>query len=203
MNDPKPVHPKWLRRLPNQLTWLRVACIPIVVYFLLRIAPVVEGQPVQVGWYEDMAALIFACAAFTDFFDGYIARRFGVETILGKLLDPLADKLLHVSAMIILVEKHRMAGWIACLLIVRDLAINAIRMSAMEEGLVIPSNNLAKWKSTFLDVAIVGLILEAPLFVILPSGLIGNIALWLALAASMGSAAIYLLEYAKRLRAAG
>lgn len=195
----KPV-PDWLRRLPNQLTWLRVFCIPAVVYFLLQGNAVTPGVEFVSTHADKMAALIFTLAGITDFLDGWIARKFGVETVLGKLLDPLADKLLDVSAMIILVEKHRMAGWVAVILIVRDLAINAIRLSAMEDNIVIAANPLAKWKTFFLDIAIVGLMIHGPLFEIIPALQIGTVALWLAVAASLVSAFLYLWDYGRKLR---
>lgn len=192
--------PAWLRRLPNQLTWFRVFCIPLVVVLLIKGDTVVAGTQFSTGLADKLAALVFTLAGITDFFDGWVARRFGVETVLGKLLDPLADKLLDVSALIILVEKHRLAGWIAVVLIVRDLGINAIRLSALEDNIVIAANPLAKWKTFFLDVGIVGLMIYGPLFEVIPALEIGQVAVWLALAASLGSAFLYLWDYGHKLR---
>ena len=96
-------------RLPNQLTWLRIACIPVVVILLLEGAPVLPGADAkfEIQNVDILAAIVFGLAALTDFFDGWLARRFGAQSLLGKLLDPLADKLLVVASMIILVEKHK------------------------------------------------------------------------------------------------
>lgn len=206
MPDLKPTQspqtPRWLQRLPNQLTFVRMLCIPLVVSLMLQSSPEHTDPRGAPQWTDAMAGLVFVLAAVTDFLDGWIARRFKVETVLGKLLDPLADKLLHVSALIILVERHRMAGWIAVLLIVRDLAINAVRISAMEQQILIAPSFLAKVKSAFLDVAIGGLIIHGTIFYVLQGYIIGNVALWLALFASVVSGGMYLFEYGKHLNSA-
>jgi len=190
----------WLRRLPNQLTWLRILCIPLVVLLMLEGAVHTPGQTHVPSQADIFAAVLFGLAALTDFFDGFVARRYGVETVLGKLLDPLADKLLVVSALIILVEKHRLEGWVAVLLIVRDLGINAIRISALEERIFIASSWLGKTKTAFLDVGIVGLAVFGTWGGI-PFGLIGRACMWAALVASTVSAVQYLAGYARQLRA--
>jgi CDP-diacylglycerol--glycerol-3-phosphate 3-phosphatidyltransferase len=190
----------WLRRLPNQLTLLRIACIPAVVA-LMNQGQVVAGLGDDIGWSKtDVAAgVLFAIAALTDFFDGWIARKYGVESILGKLLDPLADKLLVVSALIILVEKHRLAGWIAVVLIVRDLGINAIRLAAFEDNIMISSSWLGKTKTLFLDVGIVGLTVWST-WGFFSFSTWGMVAMWLALFVSLWSAGEYVLGYAAELK---
>ncbi|MEN9528208.1 MAG: CDP-diacylglycerol--glycerol-3-phosphate 3-phosphatidyltransferase [Pseudomonadota bacterium] len=190
----------WLRRLPNQLTLLRIACIPAVVA-LMNQGQVVTGLGDSIAWSTtDIAAgIIFAIAAITDFFDGWIARKYGVESILGKLLDPLADKLLVVSALIILVEKHRLAGWIAVVLIVRDLGINAIRLAAFEDNIMISSSWLGKTKTLFLDVGIVGLTVWST-WGFFSFSAWGMVAMWLALFVSLWSAGEYVWGYAEELK---
>jgi CDP-diacylglycerol--glycerol-3-phosphate 3-phosphatidyltransferase len=157
------------------------------------------GQAIEPKTADILAASLFGLAAATDFFDGWIARKFGVETLLGKLLDPLADKLLVVSALVILVEKHRLAGWVAVVLIVRDLGINAIRLSALEENIQINSSWIGKTKTAFLDVGIAGLIVHGWLWYI-PFLQIGSWCLWAALFASVWSAVEYLFGYSKQLK---
>lgn len=197
--------PNWLRKLPNRLTFLRILCIPVVVYFM-SYGDITEEtwrfwevKPISPSTTDVVAAIVFTVAAMTDYFDGLIARKFQIETMLGKLLDPLADKLLVVSAMIILVEKHRMEGWIAVVIIVRDLGINAIRLSALDENIHIPSNFIGKTKTTFLDIGIVGLIIYGYVWII-PFHYVGHIFIQLALAVSIISAVQYLMSYAKQLR---
>ncbi len=195
----------FLRKLPNRLTFLRILCIPIVVY-LMTFGDIAEEtwrfwnvKPLTPSTTDILAAIVFAVAAITDFFDGYVARKFQIETMLGKLLDPLADKLLVVSAMIILVEKHRMEGWIAVIIIVRDLGINAIRLAALDEGIQISSNFIAKTKTTFLDIGIVGLTIYG-FYGYIPFHYVGHIFMVLALGASLISAAQYLTDYAIQLK---
>ena len=142
----------WLKKLPNSLTYLRIFCIPVVIYFLTFSQQGQEEllfwktQPLIPSTMDIIAAVLFGIAACTDILDGYIARKFNIETTLGKLLDPLADKLLVVSVMVLLVESHRLNGVIAVILIVRDLGINAIRLAALDEGIQIPSNFIGKTK---------------------------------------------------------
>lgn len=197
--------PLWLKKLPNRLTALRILCIPAVVY-LMSFGQLTqetiffwEAIPIAPTAYDIAAAIVFATAAITDFFDGWLARRYHVETMLGKLLDPLADKLLVVSAMIILVEKHRLEGWIAVLLIVRDLGINAIRLAAVNEGIYIESSWMGKIKTTLLDIGIVGLIVHG-VTLWLPFHTIGHFFILLAIVASVTSALQYLFHYAKELK---
>lgn len=192
--------PAWMKRLPNQLTWLRIACIPIVVVLLLDGDPVELGQPIEVRTMDVAAGITFALAAFTDFLDGWLARMLGAQSILGKLLDPLADKLLVVAAMIILVEKQKLAGWIAVVLIVRDLGINAIRLAANEDKISLDSSWLGKTKTLFLDVGIGSLMVHGMLWGI-PFLLVGQVAIGLAVASSVLSAGHYLWQYGRELRA--
>jgi CDP-diacylglycerol--glycerol-3-phosphate 3-phosphatidyltransferase len=187
-----------LKRLPNQLTALRILCIPLVVWLMVQGAHFEEGASFEVTVYDGWASAIFSLAAITDFFDGWLARRFNVETLFGKLLDPLADKLLVVSALIILVDKHRMAGWIAVVLIVRDLGINAIRIAALEESIDVPSSWLGKTKTFLLDFAIGFLAVNGTIWGFLPCREIGLAFLWAALFASVVSAIQYLVGYARQ-----
>lgn len=190
----------WLRRLPNQLTALRIACIPAVVLLMNQGEQLTSvGQTIPLSTTDLAAALLFSIAALTDFFDGWIARKYGVETLLGKLLDPLADKLLVVSALIILVEKHRLAGWMAVILIVRDLGINALRLAAHDDNIIISSSWLGKTKTFFLDVGIVALTLSCQWGFLSVSAL-GMVAIWLALIVSLWSAGEYIWDYAKQLK---
>lgn len=197
----------WLQKLPNRLTFLRILAIPIVIYFLTFSAPGEEKllfwktTPLIPSTLDIIAAILFGLAACTDILDGYIARKFNIETTLGKLLDPLADKLLVVSTMVLLVESHRLNGVIAVILIVRDLGINAIRLAAHEDGVHIGSNWIGKIKTIFLDIGIAGLIVDGWLLNI-PFHLLGSTFIYLALLASIVSAIQYLLQYAKYLKQA-
>jgi CDP-diacylglycerol--glycerol-3-phosphate 3-phosphatidyltransferase len=136
--------------LPNFLTLVRICLIPVFVVVFL--APTPDRSLV--------AAVIFTVAAVTDLLDGYIARRTGQVTKLGKLLDPIADKLLVLSALILLVNIDRVSALVALLIIARELAVTGIRAIAAGERLIISAETTGKYKMALQVVAIVFLILE-------------------------------------------
>ncbi|HEX5647686.1 MAG TPA: CDP-diacylglycerol--glycerol-3-phosphate 3-phosphatidyltransferase [Nitrospira sp.] len=136
--------------LPNFLTLVRICLIPVFVLTFL------EPTPDR----SLVAAVIFAVAAVTDLLDGYIARRTGQVTKLGKLLDPIADKLLVLSALILLVNIDRVTAVVALLIIARELAVTGVRAIAAGERLIIAAETTGKYKMALQVVAIVLLILE-------------------------------------------
>jgi CDP-diacylglycerol---glycerol-3-phosphate 3-phosphatidyltransferase len=136
--------------LPNALTLLRICLIPVFVVVFLAPTP-------DRSW---VAAVIFTVAAVTDLLDGYIARRTGQVTKLGKLLDPIADKLLVLSALILLVNIDRVSALVALLIIARELAVTGVRAIAAGERLIIAAETTGKYKMALQVVAIVLLILE-------------------------------------------
>ncbi|MBM4127132.1 MAG: CDP-diacylglycerol--glycerol-3-phosphate 3-phosphatidyltransferase [Nitrospira sp.] len=136
--------------LPNFLTLVRICLIPVFVVVFLAPTP---NRSL-------MAAVIFTVAAVTDLLDGYIARRTGQVTKLGKLLDPIADKLLVLSALILLVNIDRVTAVVALLIIARELAVTGIRAIAAGERLIIAAETTGKYKMALQVVAIVLLILE-------------------------------------------
>ena len=128
--------------VPNVLTVIRILLVPVIVVALL--AETENG--------DTLAAIVFALAAFTDTLDGYIARQRGSITTFGKLMDPLADKLLIIAPLILLVSNGRIAAWVAMVIIAREFAVTGLRMVAAEQGIVIPAGPLGKLK-TILQVA--------------------------------------------------
>jgi CDP-diacylglycerol--glycerol-3-phosphate 3-phosphatidyltransferase len=104
------------------------------------------------------AAIVFALASVTDFVDGYLARSRDSVTTFGKLMDPLADKLLIVAALISLVSLHRLAAWVAMVIIARELAVTVLRMGATQAGVIIAASNLAKAKTCVQIAAILSVI---------------------------------------------
>jgi CDP-diacylglycerol--glycerol-3-phosphate 3-phosphatidyltransferase len=123
--------------LPNVLTVLRIMLVPVVVVSLLGNTP--KG--------DVLAAAVFALASLTDFVDGYLARARDSVTSFGKLMDPLADKLLIVAALISLVSLHRLAAWVAMVIIARELAVTMLRIGASHSGVVIGASALGKLKT--------------------------------------------------------
>lgn len=138
--------------LPNTLTLLRILAVPVVVVALLS----------EISNGDVIAAAVFAVAAATDGLDGYIARRRNQVTNFGKLMDPLADKLLVVAALISLVALGRLEAWIAMVIIAREIAVTGLRSVAAEQGVVIAASWLGKVKTTLQIAAIFALIAYDP-----------------------------------------
>jgi CDP-diacylglycerol--glycerol-3-phosphate 3-phosphatidyltransferase len=133
---------------PNFLTVVRILLVPVLVVALVGHAH--DG--------DIFAAIVFALASVTDFVDGYLARSRDSVTTFGKLMDPLADKLLIVAALISLVSLHRLAAWVAMVIIARELAVTVLRMGATQAGVIIPASNLAKVKTCVQIAAILSVI---------------------------------------------
>jgi CDP-diacylglycerol--glycerol-3-phosphate 3-phosphatidyltransferase len=138
--------------IPNALTMLRILAVPVVVVALLAEVP--NGDLI--------AGVVFALAALTDGLDGYIARRRDDVTTFGKLMDPLADKLLVIAALVSLVSLDRLQAWIAMVIIARELAVTGLRAVAVEQGVVISASWLGKLKTALQIAAIIALIAVDP-----------------------------------------
>ena len=123
--------------LPNKLSLLRVALIPVMVVLMLP----------QTLVCDLLAAAVFAVAALTDYFDGHIARSRHLITDFGKFIDPVADKLLNLSAMMMLVQRGTLPGWVVVLILARELAVDGLRMVAVGQGRVIAAGKLGKIKT--------------------------------------------------------
>jgi CDP-diacylglycerol---glycerol-3-phosphate 3-phosphatidyltransferase len=123
--------------LPNVLTVLRILLVPVVVVALLDETP--NG--------DLLAAIVFALASLTDWVDGYLARSRGSITTFGKLMDPIADKLLVVAALVALVSLDRVPAWVAMVIIARELTVTMSRMAATGRGIVIAADRWGKVKT--------------------------------------------------------
>jgi CDP-diacylglycerol--glycerol-3-phosphate 3-phosphatidyltransferase len=134
--------------LPNALTVVRIMLVPVLVAALLGNTP--EG--------DVLAAVVFALASLTDFVDGYLARSRDSVTTFGKLMDPLADKLLIVAALISLVSLHRLAAWVAMVIIARELAVTVLRLAATQAGVVMAASQWGKVKTVLQIAAILAVI---------------------------------------------
>jgi len=136
--------------LPNTLSTIRLALIPAVIICL--------HFPEELGSF--LAALFFGMAGITDILDGFYARKYKIVTPLGKLLDPLADKLLVSATMIMLITLDRIPAWIVILIIVREMSVTGLRGIAVAEGKVIEASSLGKYKTIFQFVALICLCLN-------------------------------------------
>lgn len=134
--------------LPNVLTVLRIMLVPVLVVALLGNTPAGDV----------LAAVVFALASLTDFVDGYLARARDSITTFGKLMDPLADKLLIIAALLSLVSLGRLPAWVAMVIITRELAVTVLRMGATQAGVVMAASMFGKVKTCMQIAAILALI---------------------------------------------
>jgi CDP-diacylglycerol--glycerol-3-phosphate 3-phosphatidyltransferase len=163
-----------------------MAAAPFIVYLLLLPGPLAAG----------FAAAIFFIATITDFLDGYIARSYGSGTTLGKFLDPLADKVLVVSALIMLVgtpQLPRVPGWIVAVIVIREILVTGLRAIAAAEGLVMAAEELGKYKMVLQSIAVQGLIIRYTYFHI-DFFAAGMFVLWIAMGLSVWSGIDYYMS---------
>jgi|OpeIllAssembly_1097287.scaffolds.fasta_scaffold239202_1 CDP-diacylglycerol--glycerol-3-phosphate 3-phosphatidyltransferase len=137
--------------LPNLLTLFRIFVTPLffILFFYF---------PTKV--FSLLASLLFALASLTDFLDGYIARRWNLETSLGKFLDPLADKLLVAVALIMLIPLDRVPSWMVAVIIGREILVTGLRVVAVTEGMVIAASRLGKYKTVLQIVSVICLLIH-------------------------------------------
>jgi CDP-diacylglycerol--glycerol-3-phosphate 3-phosphatidyltransferase len=173
-----------IRNIPNLLTVLRIFSIPVIVFFLT--------SPAALASF--LAALIFCIASFTDLLDGYLARQQKAETAIGKLLDPMADKLLILSGMIMLIPLGRIPAWIVVLIIGREVAITGLRGIASAEGVVIAASRLGKAKMIFQSIALGWLMLHYD-YLGIDFHVLGMVFLWVALAITLWSGIDYFWKF--------
>lgn len=148
-----------LFNIPNMLTMARVFVIPIVIWLLAASDPTIAGE-----WSARQATfwatLLFFGASVTDFLDGWLARRMGLQSVFGKFMDPLADKLLVMAVLIQLVHLDRAPVWLVALLLSREIGITGLRAIATEEGIPLGSDHLGKWKTALQLTGLAGLMLH-------------------------------------------
>ncbi len=171
---------------PNFMTISRIVAVPVIVVLMM---------------YENrincfIAAILFCLAAITDYFDGYLARTKGLVTTLGKILDPLADKLLVASTLIMLVDLNFIPGWIACLIVGRELAVTGLRCVLIEKNQDVAASWLGKYKTGFQIAAIIPLTLHYTYFGI-DFNAIGEVLLYGAMIFTVWSGADYFIKAKK------
>jgi CDP-diacylglycerol--glycerol-3-phosphate 3-phosphatidyltransferase len=169
--------------LPNGVTIIRIAAIPIILLLLFT-----SGQT-----YKTITAILFLFVAGTDTLDGYLARSMGMVTTLGKFLDPLADKLLIVTALIALISARGIPVWMVIVIVGREIAVTGLRGLAVSQDVVISASSLGKYKTVFEVASIFFLIFDGNLFGI-DCFRVGMALLWVA----MGIAVISGIDYFNR-----
>ncbi len=186
--------------LPNRLTLVRIALVPIIGTCLLLDLEKVSWPPfhsAHLGW---VAAACFALASITDFFDGHIARKRGIVTVFGSFLDPIADKFLVVSSLIFLLALERIHVLIVIILVLREMYIVSLRLLASERGLSVPVSKLGRWKTGLQMVAIPVLMAYPNWPSRFPLSKLGTLLLYLACIFSCYSALEYSLKLIKKIK---
>ena len=175
-----------IANLTNGVTFIRILAIPVILLLLFM-----TGRVFQV-----VTAFVFLLVAFTDMLDGYFARRQKMVTTLGKFLDPLADKLLIVTALIALISARGIPSWMVIVIVGREIAVTGLRGIAMSEGIIISSSLIGKYKTAFEITSIFFLILNGP-YLSVDFRLVGMILLWVALILAVLSGFDYFRKFLK------
>ncbi len=186
--------------LPNMLTLARIAVIPLFVWFTYDADP----------FYSLLAAALFTVAAVTDVIDGFLARRWNMITVVGKLMDPLADKLIVMAALVMMTRLGRVPAWVVIVLLGRELIVSGLRQIAASEGMVIQAGQEGKWKTSLQLVGIVALCIHyvhQMNFLLFEAkvdfNLVGRTLIYMSTAFSVWSAAVYFRAFLTRLGKGG
>ncbi|MBT1071635.1 CDP-diacylglycerol--glycerol-3-phosphate 3-phosphatidyltransferase [Pelotalea chapellei] len=189
-------NPHPIFNIPNILTMTRIAAIPLLAGLLMS-----PSQPA--GFW---AAAVFALASITDWLDGYLARRMGIVTVFGKFLDPIADKLIVMAALIMILPFNRVPAWMVLVILGREIIITGLRGIASSEGIIIHASDLGKFKTIFQIVAIIGLLLhynynwlfgiQDPLLIVNMHN-VGMFYLWIATLLTVWSGMDYLVRFVR------
>lgn len=185
--------------IPNLLTFGRIVMIPLCLWLLDKDTP-------RSGFW---AALVFTLAALTDVLDGYLARKLGVVSVLGKLLDPLADKLIVMACLVWMVPMGRMPAWVVIVLLAREISVTGLRGVAASEGVVISAGQEGKTKTALQMIGIILLLAGYPYhmsYLGLDLGIVdmvhvGRVLVYLSLIFSVASAAQYVSLFAQAVEA--
>lgn len=170
--------------LPNTITLIRIGVVPFL--FILLASP---GE-----FWSLVLAILFVAASITDLVDGYIARKYELVTTMGKFLDPIADKLIVNTAMILMIPIGRIPAWIVAITIMRDLIVDGVRSISSSEGLYIQASRLGKQKTLAQIFAVTALMIHYPIFGI-DAHLVGTIILYIAFLLTIYSGANYFIKF--------
>ncbi len=171
---------------PNQLTLARILAIPFIVVLMYF-----PGKCTCI-----IATIIFILASITDFLDGFLARKYNLTSTIGKFLDPLADKLLIMSALVMLTYLRWVPAWITIVIVGRELMVTGLRAIAADKGIIIAADRYGKLKTIFQIIAISPLILHYPIEGFDPV-FWGNIFIYIALALTLISGVNYTYKFLK------
>jgi CDP-diacylglycerol---glycerol-3-phosphate 3-phosphatidyltransferase len=172
--------------LPNTITLLRISIVPFL--FILLLEP---GE-----FWSLILAILLVIASITDVFDGYFARKYNLITTMGKFLDPIADKLIINTAMILMIPIGRIPAWIVAVTIIRDLIVDVIRSIASSEGYYIQASPIGKQKTLAQNIAVTALMINYSIFNI-DAHLVGMVTLYIALFLTIYSGIDYFIKFYK------
>ncbi|MBI4633939.1 MAG: CDP-diacylglycerol--glycerol-3-phosphate 3-phosphatidyltransferase [Deltaproteobacteria bacterium] len=170
--------------LPNAITMLRVCVLPVLFFLLLS-----PGR-----LWSLVIAILFIMAALTDILDGYVARKYHIVTSMGKFLDPVVDKLIVNTAMILMIPIGRIPAWIVAIIVIRDFIVDGIRTIASDRGIVIDASRLGKKKTLCQIFAVSALIIHYP-FLGADAHVVGMVILSIALLLTIYSGMDYFLKF--------
>lgn len=170
--------------LPNSITLARISVVPFLFFLLTSPGP----------FWSLVLAAVFVLASITDFLDGFFARKYNLVTTMGKFLDPLADKLIVNTAMILMIPIGRIDAWIVVIIIMRDLIVDGIRSIASSDGIYIQASILGKQKTLAQIIAVTALMIHYP-FLGLDAHLVGTIILYAAFLLTIYSGIDYFIKF--------
>lgn len=170
--------------LPNSITLARISVVPFLFFLLASPGP----------FWSRVLAVLFVLAAITDFLDGYFARKCNMITTMGKFLDPLADKLIVNTAMILMIPIGRIDAWIVVIIIMRDLIVDGIRSIASSEGIYIQASILGKQKTLAQIFAVTALMIHYP-FLGFDAHFVGTVILYVAFLLTIYSGLDYFVKF--------
>lgn len=176
----------WQKNLPHALTLSRMV-------FAVPIALIMNHEDL---WVRLVAAVLFVVASATDYWDGYYARKWNLISDWGKVMDPIADKILVTTILVMFISVGKIETWVVIILVARDLLIGGVRSVAAAGQMIIAANPGGKWKTALQMIAIPAVIVGDQ-FLGIPFQSIGNVMLWLSLALSLWSGAQYMWAYEK------
>lgn len=185
--------------LPNRLTMFRVILIPIIIFSMYSVETQYAWASAHTKLLNYIAAWTFVIASITDFLDGFIARKKNIVTVFGSFLDPIADKFLVISALIMLSAMNRVHVLVVLILVLREMYITALRLLAMEKGISVPVGTLGKWKTATQMVGI-PLLMADDVFMGIDMPLLGTIAIYLASIFSLYSAFEYSIGLIRKIQ---
>jgi CDP-diacylglycerol--glycerol-3-phosphate 3-phosphatidyltransferase len=180
--------------LPNLITMFRIALIPVVCVFLYQAGPVESF----------ISACLLALAAISDFLDGYLARKRNLVSVLGKFLDPLADKLIVMATLVMMVPMGRIEAWVCIVLLAREIAITGLRGIASTEGMIMAAKDSGRYKTAFQLVGILCLMIHYTYninFVLFSTAIdfhaVGTWLVYISLGFSIFSAGVYIRDFVR------